>query len=151
MKPVLAVLTVWVALVAPSQPARLTPDVFIRLPLEGLLIVGLALVLPRSTGRLLPWVVGPALGALFAVKLLDFGFFTAFDRPFKPVDDSGYLGIGIETLRNGVGPSSADLIVAICHMIGVRSHAPSSLPGSPSPLAGEGRGEGASASSAPSA
>ncbi len=38
----------------------------------------------------------------------------------------------------------ADLIVAICHMIGVR-------PYSPSPLAGEGRGEGASASSAPSA
>jgi hypothetical protein len=46
------------------------------------------------------------------VKLLDLGFFTAFDRPFDPVDDSGYLGVGIETLRIGVGPATAYLAVA---------------------------------------
>jgi hypothetical protein len=53
-----------------------------------------------------------ALSALVLVKLLDIGFFTAFDRPFDPVDDSGYLGVGIETLRIGVGPVTAYLAVA---------------------------------------
>jgi hypothetical protein len=45
------------------------------------------------------------------VKVLDIGFFTAFDRPFKPVDDSSYVGIGIETLRDAIGRSSANLAV----------------------------------------
>jgi phosphatidylglycerophosphate synthase len=109
---VLAVLIVWVALVAPSQPARLTPDVFFRLPLEGLVIVLLALALPRSTGRFLPWVVGPVLGALLVVKLLDFGFFTAFDRPFNPIEDWAYVSVGIETLRDSIGHTKADLVMA---------------------------------------
>jgi hypothetical protein len=51
------------------------------------------------------------------VKILDIGFFTAFDRPFKPVDDSRYLGIGIETLRDAIGSSSANLVVAVAAML----------------------------------
>jgi len=54
---------------------------------------------------------------LVVVKVLDIGFFTAFDRPFKPLDDSHYLGIGIETLRNAVGSSSANLIVAVAGVL----------------------------------
>jgi hypothetical protein len=50
---------------------------------------------------------------LVVVKVLDIGFFTAFDRPFKPVDDSTYVGIGIETLRDAIGSTSADLIVVV--------------------------------------
>jgi phosphatidylglycerophosphate synthase len=109
---VLAVVIVWIALVAPSQPARLTPDVFVRLPLEGLLVLGLALALPRRGGRLLPWVVGPALGVMLVVKLLDFGFFTAFDRPFNPIEDWAYVSVGIETLRASIGRTRADLVLA---------------------------------------
>ena len=108
----LAVVIVWVTLVAPSQPARLSPDVFIRLPLEGLVIVMLALALPRSTGRVLPWVIGPALGALLVIKLLDFGFFTAFDRPFNPIEDWAYVSVGIETLRDSIGRTRADFVLA---------------------------------------
>jgi hypothetical protein len=46
------------------------------------------------------------------VKLLDVGFFTAFDRPFNPVEDWGYASIGIETLRESIGRTRADLVVA---------------------------------------
>ena len=46
------------------------------------------------------------------MKVLDIGFFTAFDRPFRPVDDSSYAGIGVETLRDATGKSTADLAVA---------------------------------------
>ena len=44
----------------PNQPSRLTPGAFVRLPLEGLVVVALALVLPATARRLLAWVVGPA-------------------------------------------------------------------------------------------
>ena len=103
MLTILALLVVWVALVAPDQPGHLTPGAFVRLPLEGLVVIALALVLPAPARRLLACVVGPVLGLLIIVKVLDMGFFTAFDRPFDPVDDWSYTGIGIETLRDSIG------------------------------------------------
>jgi phosphatidylglycerophosphate synthase len=107
----LAVVVVWAALVVPNQPWRLTPGAFVRLPLEGIVLVTLAVVLPARGRRLVPWVIGPALGLLVLVKLLDLGFFIAFDRPFNPVDDWSYAPIGIETVRDTFGRTEADLTV----------------------------------------
>ena len=115
----LALLLVWVALVAPDQPSRLTLGAFVRVPLEGVVLVALALVLPGTARRLLAWVVGPVLGLLVIVKVLDIGFFTAFDRPFDPVDDWSYAGIGIETLRDSIGRTDANLAVAGAALLGV--------------------------------
>ena len=106
-----ALLLVWAALVAPNHPGRLTLGEFLRLPLELLVVVAVAALLPAAPRRVLAVVAGAVLSAVVLVKVLDFGFFTAFDRPFKPVDDSSYLGIGIETLRDAVG-AGADLVVA---------------------------------------
>jgi len=108
----LSLLIVWAALVAPDQPDRLTPGAFMRLPIEGIVVVALALVLPGRARRMLAWIVGPALGLLVVLKLLDVGFFTAFDRPFNPVDDWSYAPIGVETLRDSIGRTSADLALA---------------------------------------
>jgi phosphatidylglycerophosphate synthase len=110
---VLAVLLVWAALVAPNQTTRLTVGTFARLPLELLVAVALAVLLPAIPRRMLAVIAGAALGVLLLVKLLDMGFFTAFDRPFSPVSDLTYVGIGIETLRDAIGRSSADLAVAV--------------------------------------
>ena len=71
--------------------------------------IALALVLPASARRLLACVVGPVLGLLVIVKILDMGFFEAFDRPFDPVADGSYTGIGIETLRDSIGRTEANL------------------------------------------
>ncbi len=114
---VLALLLVWAALVAPSQPSDLTLGAFARIPLELLVVVALAAVLPATPRRVLAVVAGVVLGLLVLMKVLDMGFFTAFDRPFMPIDDSGYLGIGIETLGNAIGSSSANLVVAIAAVL----------------------------------
>ena len=53
---ILALLLVWAALVAPHQPSQLTPGAFVRLPLEGLVLVALAVVLPADAApRRWPW------------------------------------------------------------------------------------------------
>jgi phosphatidylglycerophosphate synthase len=108
----LAFVLVWVALVAPNRPWMLTPGAFVRLPLEGIVVVTLAVVLPTRARRVVPWVVGPVLGLLVVVKLLDLGFFIAFDRPFNPVDDWSYASIGVETVRDTFGRTDAGLAVA---------------------------------------
>jgi phosphatidylglycerophosphate synthase len=110
---VLALLVVWAALVAPDHPGRLTLGAFVRLPLELLVVVAVAVLLPATPRRVLALVAGAVLSVLVLVKVLNIGFFTAFDRPFKPVDDSSYVGIGIETLRDAIGGSTADLVVAV--------------------------------------
>ena len=110
---VLAFLLVWAALVAPNQPSRFSLGAFARIPLELLVVVALAVLLPAAPRRVLAVVVGAVLSALVVVKVLDMGFFTAFDRPFDPVDDSGYAAIGVETLRDAVGSSGANVAVAV--------------------------------------
>src|SRR5688500_1029896 len=113
----IALLLVWAALVAPNHPSRLTLGAFARLPLELLVVVAGAALLPATPRRVLAVVVGAVLGLVVLMKVLDIGFFTAFDRPFKPIDDSGYLGIGIETLGNAIGSSSANLVVAVAAVL----------------------------------
>ncbi|HMJ96577.1 MAG TPA: CDP-alcohol phosphatidyltransferase family protein [Thermoleophilaceae bacterium] len=109
---VLALLLVWAALVAPNQPKNLNLGAFARLPLELLIVVAAAALLPAAPRRVLAVVLGAILSVIVLVKVLDIGFFTAFDRPFRPLDDSSYLGIGIETLGEAIGTSAANLVVA---------------------------------------
>ena len=107
-----AILLVWLGLVAPDHPSRLTPGALVRLPLEGLVVIALAAALPATARRVVAWVAGPALGLLVLVKILDLGLYTAFDRPFDPIADWRYTGEAIETLRDSVGSGDANLIVA---------------------------------------
>jgi hypothetical protein len=91
----------------------------VRVPLEGLALVALALAVPDRARRRLAWVIGPGLGVLVLVKVLDMGFFATFDRPFDPVSDLGYAGIGTETLRASIGRANANLAVAVVVVLAV--------------------------------
>jgi phosphatidylglycerophosphate synthase len=115
----LALAVVWAALVAPIRPWLLTPGSFVRLPVEGLVVVGLAVALPTRARRLVPWLVGPALGVLVLIKFFDIGFFIALDRPFNPVEDWSFLSIGVGTVRDTFGYRDADLAVAAAVLIGL--------------------------------
>ena len=108
----LALAVVWVALVAPIRPWLLTPRSFVRLPLEGLILVALAVALPSRARRVVPWVIGPLLGLLVLLKVFDLGFFLFLNRQFNPVEDWTYLPIGVATVRDTFGPRDADLAVA---------------------------------------
>ena len=114
-----ALLVVWAALVFPIRPWLLTPGSFVRLPLEGLVVVGLAVALPTRARRFMPWVVGPLLGVLVLLKFFDLSFFIAFDRPFNPVEDWTYFSIGVGTVRDTFGGRDADLAVAVAVVIGL--------------------------------
>ncbi len=109
---VLALLFVWGALVAPDQPVLLRPAALLRLPLEGLVFIAAAALLPPKPRRILAWVVGPLLALVVLLKILNIGFFAAFDRPFDAYQDLSYAGIGSETLRDSIGGPTATLVMA---------------------------------------
>jgi hypothetical protein len=106
----LAALLVWLVLVAPDQPRYLTPSGFLRVPLEGLVLVALALVLPKNPRRILAVVVGLTLTLVVVLKVVNYGIFKTFDRPFDPIGDISQLGNGLETMRSVVGRTETNLI-----------------------------------------
>jgi phosphatidylglycerophosphate synthase len=108
---ILALLIVWAALVAPNQPQTVTLIAFFRIPLEGLVLIALAAVLPAVPRRILAGLAGPVLALLVVLKILDIVFFSLFARPFNIVGDGGEAGIGIETMRDALGRTEANLII----------------------------------------
>jgi len=100
---VLAALLVWFALVAPDRLDRLGPGAFVRIPIEGLVIVAVSVILPPRARQILAIVVGLALGLLTVLKILNMGFFAELDRPFNPVTDWSFFGPAAGVLRDSIG------------------------------------------------
>ncbi|MBA3780825.1 MAG: CDP-alcohol phosphatidyltransferase family protein [Nocardioides sp.] len=103
----LALGLVWLALVLPDRAEEATPGAFLRLPLEGIVLVALALVLPAGPRRWVASMFGLLLGGLVVVKVLDTGFLAVLDRRFSPVSDWVYFGPGIGVLADSVGQPAA--------------------------------------------
>ena len=112
----LAVALVWLALVLPDRVRELTPGDLLRLPLEGIVLVALALVLPARPRRWLASIFGLLLGVLVVVKVLDTGFLAVLDRRFSPITDWVYFGPGVDVLADSVGRTLAitAAVVAVC-------------------------------------
>ncbi|WP_426241597.1 CDP-alcohol phosphatidyltransferase family protein [Nocardioides sp. LHG3406-4] len=104
---VLSVALVWLALVLPDRVQDMTPGVLVRLPLEGIVLVGVTLLLPAGPRRWVASVFGLLLGLLVVVKVLDAGFLAVLDRPFSPVSDWVYFGPGIGVLADSIGRPAA--------------------------------------------
>jgi len=109
---VLAVLLILVVLVAPNDPARLTPLGFVRIPAELLQAVALILVLravrPRRFAAL---AIGLVFGVLAVLKGFDLGFHAVFARPFEPASDWSLFRPAVEFLTGSIGRSGAILAV----------------------------------------
>jgi phosphatidylglycerophosphate synthase len=113
----LALLFTWVALAGPDRPIQFRPSGFLRLPLEGFILIAVAAVVPPRARRVLVWVVGPLIGLVILLKILNIGFFAAFDRPFDPYQDVSYTGVGVETMRASLGSGEATLILVIVGLL----------------------------------
>jgi hypothetical protein len=114
-----AFVLVWFALVAPNEISRFTPAAFLRLPVEGLLLVALAAVLRGRTRTMVAAVLGVVLGVLTIVKLLDMVLFIALNRPFNPVIDRGYVGSAERLLTDAVGHRDAVLFLSIATVLDI--------------------------------
>ena len=93
----------------------------LRLPVEGLLLVALGLVLPRSARRVVATVFGLALGLLAILKIVDMGFFSVLGQPFNPLTDWSYLRSAVGVLRDSAGPirTVAAVVAAILVLVAV--------------------------------
>lgn len=106
----LAFLLVWAVLVLPDEPAHFGSAALIRVPIEGLVLILVAIYLPVTGRRILAVLTGLALALVVLLKVINYEIFQLFDRGFEPLGDIGQFGNAIETLRLESGASQARLI-----------------------------------------
>jgi len=111
---VLSVVLVWGALVAPDGISHLTPAAFVRIPVEGLALVAVALVLPAWPRRIVAAIAGILFGLLILLKLLNMGFYAEIGRSFNPVLDWGDIAPAIGVVRDAIGTTRTTIaLVAV--------------------------------------
>jgi phosphatidylglycerophosphate synthase len=108
---ILAVALVWGVLVAPDQDRFLTPAVFVRIPVEGLVLVAVALVLPTWPRRIVAGVAGILFGLLTVVKVLNMAFYAEIGRAFNPVLGWGDVPPAVGVVRDSIG--TARTVIAL--------------------------------------
>jgi phosphatidylglycerophosphate synthase len=109
---VLAVALVWGDLVVPDRAWLFTPGVFVRIPVEGLVLVALALVLPSRPRRIVAAIAGVLLGLLTLANILNMAFYEFVDRAFNPVYDWGSILPAVGVVRDSIGPTGTDIVFA---------------------------------------
>ncbi|MEV0800786.1 CDP-alcohol phosphatidyltransferase family protein [Kribbella sp. NPDC050281] len=107
----LAVLLVWAALLVPDHTGDLSPAAFLRIPVEGLVFVVLVVVLPPRLAHILALGGGLLIGVLAILRLLDRGFYFAFDRPFHLAYDTAYAGSALALLGDSIGRAGAFAVI----------------------------------------
>ena len=94
---------VWVSLVAPETPGFLSPFTLVRIPIEGLLVVAVALALRPTRRRWVLLPVGVVLALLLVVRLLDLVFRSVYYRDVDLLNDVGYVGAAVDLLATTEG------------------------------------------------
>src|SRR5215471_8169937 len=108
----LAVALVWVVLLAPDRFYQLTPAAFVRIPLEGLVLVAVALVLPAWPRRIMAAVAGILFSLLTLLKILNMAFYETIGRAFNPVLDWRDISPAIGVVRDAIGDTRTNLALA---------------------------------------
>jgi phosphatidylglycerophosphate synthase len=106
----LSFLIVWAALVIPDEPAHFEAGALLRIPIEGLVLVLVAIYLPVTGRRILAVLGGLTLALVVLLKVINYEIFTLFDRGFEPLGDIGQFSNAIETLRLESGAAQARVI-----------------------------------------
>jgi phosphatidylglycerophosphate synthase len=114
---VLSAVVVWGVLVAPVRLFQLTPSAFVRIPVEGLVLVGVALVLPARPRRIVAAAAGILFGLVTLVKVFDMGFYAELGRPFNVVFDWGNISPAVGVVRDAIGTKSTNIAFVALFLI----------------------------------
>jgi phosphatidylglycerophosphate synthase len=109
----LALLILWFAVLAPDRFWQFSIGAFARIPVELLVLVALALVLPPWPRRVVSVIAGILFGLLIIDKVLNAAFYQEVDRAFNPVGDWGSIGQATGVVQDTIGTTLAYVVLAL--------------------------------------
>jgi phosphatidylglycerophosphate synthase len=114
----LALALLWFTLLLPDRIYQISLGAFVRVPIELLVLVAVALVLPTWPRRIVASVAGVLFGVLIFAKFLNMGYYDLLDRAFNPVTDWAEIAQAKGVLQDAIGAKLTN-VVAIVLVIGL--------------------------------
>jgi phosphatidylglycerophosphate synthase len=115
----MALVVLWFVLLAPDRTWQYSIGAFVRIPIELLVLLAVALVLPPWPRRIVAAIAGILFGLLIVDKALNVGFYQEIDRAFNPVGDWGSISQATGVVKDSVGKTLTNvlLIVAVIGLV----------------------------------
>lgn len=104
-------------LVTPDKLTQFSLLAFVRIPIEGLLLVAVFLAVRGRLRTVVLAVAGVVFGVLLLVRLFNLGFYTALGRPFDPVLDWVLLQPAYGVLSSSVGRPAAIGVAVVLGLV----------------------------------
>ena len=114
----LALALLWFTLLLPDRIYQISLGAFVSVPIELLVLVAVALVLPTWPRRIVAAVAGVLFGVLIFAKFLNMGYYDLLDRAFNPVTDWAEIAQAKGVLQDAIGAKLTN-VVAVVLVIGL--------------------------------
>ena len=110
----LALVILWLDLLAPDRTWQFGLAAFVRIPVELLVLVAVALVLPPWPRRIVAAVAGILFSLLTLDKVLNMAMYGTVDRAFNPESDWSSIRPAVGVVRDAIGATATNVaLVAI--------------------------------------
>ena len=107
----LALVIVWFDLLVPDRPWQFGLVTFVRIPVEVLALVAVALVLPPWPRRIVATIAGILFSLLTFDKILNMVMYGTVDRAFNPENDWSSVRPAVGVVRDAIGATLTNVVL----------------------------------------
>ena len=107
----LALVIVWFDLLAPDRTWQFGLVAFVRIPVEVLALVAVALVLPPWPRRIVATIAGILFSLLTFDKILNMVMYGTVDRAFNPESDWSSVRPAVGVVRDAIGTTFTNVVL----------------------------------------
>ncbi len=107
----LALVVLGFALLAPDRAWQFSFGAFVRIPVEALVLVAVALVLPPWPRRIVATIAGILLSLLAFDKILNIAMYEEVDRAFNPLNDWSSISPAAGVVRDAIGTTLTNVVL----------------------------------------
>ena len=107
----LALVLLWFDLLAPDRAWQFSLAAFVRIPVEVLVLVAVALVLPPWPRRIVATIAGILLSLLAFDKILNMAMYEEVDRAFNPLNDWSSIRPAAGVVRDAIGTTLTNVVL----------------------------------------
>jgi phosphatidylglycerophosphate synthase len=108
----LALVLLWSDLLAPDRTWQFSLAAFVRIPVELLVLVAVALVLPPWPRRIVAAIAGILISVLTFDKILNMVMYGTVDRAFNPESDWSSIRPAVGVVRDAIGATATNIALA---------------------------------------
>jgi phosphatidylglycerophosphate synthase len=108
-----AFVVLWFDLLAPDRTWQFSFDAFVRIPVELLVLVAVALVLPPWPRRIVATIAGLVFSVLTFDKILNMAMWDTVDRSFNPLTDWSNILPAVAVVRDAIGSALTNVVFVV--------------------------------------